>query len=300
MNRSALQAFTVPPGYAFLCGRDKRVTPLENRVFEKGELHRQRVKFSKVGRYSHAHSAGGPLIPGGLGCTDRIGPSQPTCRNQIQKAQGAKLNHARPQPWRQCGKMESFGIASDHFSFSRMRGARSLRRQHRAAHVLTPGGHRIPGAPWRRYRLGVTQRFSGILSPENFQGGGGPSKVCEFQGRLPHGVSRADFFSWSETFDYFSRNQRFQMRQRSVVQVDRESVQWLAPGVPPPSATQLHSRGEYFSGTPEAPGASQSSLRSHGRPRGKHTRFFAKFRKTFFGQRDARKNAAKFRVGGGG
>jgi len=181
-----------------------------------------------------------------------------------------------------------------------MRGARSLRRQHRAAHVLTPGGHRIPGAPWRRYRLGVTQRFSGILSPENFQGGGGPSKVCEFQGRLPHGVPRADFFWRGQTFDYFLEIKDFKRRPRSP----SGSSASLFNGLRPASALhQQHCRvGEanIFPTRPRLPGgASQSSAGSYGRPRGRRTRFSAKFRKLFLPPR-SRKKRREIQGGGVG
>jgi hypothetical protein len=91
--------------------------------------------------------------------------------------------------------MESFGIASDHFSFSRMRGARSLRRQHRAAHVLTPGGHRIPGAPWRRYRLGSPRDFPGFFLRKIFRGMGGHRKTAGFRADYRTGVTRRFFFA---------------------------------------------------------------------------------------------------------
>ena len=41
----------------------------------------------------------------------------------------------------------------------------------RSARPPTPGGHRIPGAPGRRYRVGVTQRFSGLFCARNFPKG---------------------------------------------------------------------------------------------------------------------------------
>ena len=220
----------------------------------------------------------------------------------------------------------------------------------------TPGGHRIPGAPGRRYRVGVTQRFSGLFCARNFPKGvpfaanfshppghqksgvlrsgpgtsarasrreilpetffwngerrqfsdrdrrraasapGGPSKVYKFLGERPHGVPRADFFRGGELLTIFP----FQTRQRCVVQVDRESVQWLAAGVPRHWQHSCIREANIFPARGRHRGASQSSLRSHGRPRGRRTRFFAKFRKLFFANETPEKNAAKFGVGGVG
>jgi hypothetical protein len=49
------------------------------------------------------------------------------------------------------------------------------------------------------------------------------------QGRLPLGVSRADFFSWSKTFDYFSRNQRIQTSPRCRSGTNANPHKDLAP-----------------------------------------------------------------------
>jgi hypothetical protein len=151
------------------------------------QLPHTSLRIPRVSR----HPAGGGSKSASDLVADRIGPLQPTCRNQIQKAHGAKLDRARPQPWRQCGKMESFGIASDHFSFSRMRGARSLRRKHRAARVPYPRG---PSNPWSTRaalpRRGHPEIFRPFLR-QKF------SKGCPLRCQLiptPRGIKSPEFF----------------------------------------------------------------------------------------------------------
>ena len=149
---------------------------------------------------------------------------------------------------------------------------------------------------WSRER----RRLSDRDRCRTTSGPGGPSKVCEFWGRLPHGVPRADFFWRGQTFDYFLEIKDFKRRPRSP----SGSSASLFNGLRPASALhQQHCRvGEanIFPTRPRLPGgASQSSAGSYGRPRGRRTRFSAKFRKLFLPPR-SRKNAAKFRVGGGG
>lgn len=129
------------------------------------QLPHTSLRIPRVSR----HPAGGGSKSASDLVADRIGPLQPTCRNQIQKAHGAKLDRARPQPWRQCGKMESFGIASDHFSFSRMRGARSLRRKHRAARVPYPRGPSNLEHQGGVTASGSPRDFPAFSAPEIFQ-----------------------------------------------------------------------------------------------------------------------------------
>ena len=270
------------------------------------QLPHTSLRIPRVSR----HPAGGGSKSASDLVADRIGPLQPTCRNQIQKAHGAKLDRARPQPWRQCGKMESFGIASDHFSFSRMRGARSLRRKHRAARVPYPRG---PSNPWstraalpRRghpeiFRPFLRQKFSkgcplrcqlfpppgaskvrsssigtgdlgarvsarnssrniflewrtpSVLRPRSTSSSISPRGAVEslqVLGRTTARGATRRFFSRRRTFDYFSIS-----NAAALCRPGRSRVRSMACGRrAPPLATQLHSRGEYFSGTREAPG----------------------------------------------
>jgi hypothetical protein len=138
------------------------------------------------------------------------------------------------------------------------------------------------------------------IGVEHRQSPGGPSKVCEFWGRLPHGVPRADFFWRGQTFDYFLEIKDFKRRPRSP----SGSSASLFNGLRPASALhQQHCRvGEanIFPTRPRLPGgASQSSAGSYGRPRGRRTRFSAKFRKLFLPPR-SRKKRREIQGGGGG
>jgi hypothetical protein len=70
---------------------------------------------------------------------------------------------------------------------------------------------------WLLSDAGPLRAFSANFKKSNTEspGGGGSSKVCEFWGRLPHGVPRADFFWRGQTFDYFLEIKDFKRRPRS-------------------------------------------------------------------------------------
>ncbi len=103
--------------------------------------------------------------------------------------------------------MESFGIASNASASVSRRGAqahlviRSQRRQYRGA-----------SNPWRLLGSLPHRAHPEIFRPflrQEFPRGRGASNLWGLRGRVTAWVSRADFFCWSKTFEYFSRNQTF-------------------------------------------------------------------------------------------
>ncbi len=190
---------TVPPGRTFVCGRDKRATPLENRVFEKVELHRQRVNFNEV-------------APHHVLLVHR--------RGAVKSLQSS-------------GARTASGLLSQPLEIK-----------------------------YRKPR------------------GGGPSKVCEFLGEQPPGVSAGDFFSRTSKSGWNSGT-RFASGSPAAATRRVLSKTCSAPSRYPDRATERSPRIFFRTCGPRPRGASQSSAGSPGRPRGSATQIFASFEKLF-------------------
>ena len=177
--------------------------------------------------------------------------------------------------------------------------------------------------PWRPLGSLPHRAHPEIFRPflaRNFPRGRGASNLWGSWGRVPAWVSRADFFSRSKTFEYFSRNQTFQTHatrgRGGSVNDHKDLGDVSACGRRGTSATALF----IFCEQDRAPGGGSNLYDLSIRDRwGRNAHFSAKLRKIFFREAPSRspvpdstpvlgtrarqsreKIAAKFRVGGVG
>jgi len=154
---------------------------------------------------------------------------------------------------------------------------------------------------WVLSGAGPHRAFSANLSKSNTESprGGGPSKVYGSWGRLPHGVPRADFFSGSRTFDFFSRNQRFQTRPRPRPGPTASRINGLPAGTRTAPASSRVGNAIIFPMLSKAPGGHLKVQPDRQDDRVAAPRRFLRVSRNFFWSRTHQNNCREIQGGGG-
>ena len=121
-----------------------------------------------------------------------------------------------------------------------------------------------------------------LFCARNFRGGGGHQKSAAL-GPVTAWVSRADFFSWSQTFEYASRNQTFQTH--ATARSRRQSQRLQGLGDAPACGWQGNNRNcsIYFRDQDRPPRGVVKCLGSSDRgPVGPQRTFFREIPENFF------------------